>query len=167
MSHQDGNLRKKTKQKKNCLIRYIGQHLSNILKRNCKFVEKTTSNSPKMTSVTFPRSDWLLCLISIYNYAYNQLWYILRSLSPRLLNSLYKLGLRHRIIFYWYKEKIYTNYGSSTSCWKTMRWTRYDLIILMMDTSILTRNHLQNSEAVADVPRLKIPTLGTSLLLDN
>ena len=61
------------------------------------------------------------------------------------------------------KKVIYVNYGSSRSSWKQWRWVRLGLIFLMRDTPIPTRNHSQNSLAVAEAQSLKISSHGTSL----
>ena len=66
-----------------------------------------------------------------------------------------------KALFCWYKHK---SYGSSTSSWKPWRWMMRDLIFTMRDIYInCNMNHLQNSEARAEAPILKMSSHGTGL----
>ena len=95
------------------------------------FVEKTISNSPKVSRTRFLGHDGVFCFISIWKFgSFKNPFATVTSLS-----ELY-FRFKRFILLIQMKKVISMNCGSSTSSWKPWTWVKFDLIFTMRDTYI-------------------------------
>ena len=89
------------------------------------------SNSWEVQGTKFLASDGLFCFIIICKFGSFK-----NPFATIAIMSEFYFRFRGFFLLVQTKEVISTNHGSSTSCWKPLRWVRFDVLLTMQDIDI-------------------------------
>ena len=95
------------------------------------FAQNAIVNLPKVLRATFLGSDELFCFISMGKFGSFKNFFAMITSLPKLY-----FRFRRFILLAQTKKVICMNYLCSTSSWKSWRWVRLDLTLLMRDIFI-------------------------------